>query len=190
MPGMRPVSSTSGSGGAPAAHSAEAHTDITRSLWVPARPNMVTDGSTTGSKGTLPDSAPTLTLADAATQGAYFVWNVPKDAKAASPLSIEIRWAAGAAVVSSTSVVWSIDALVVADGAAISAAGTTVQFTGVAAVRADGEYEKETSTQILASVSADDLVRIDVRRLGADAADNFTATAHLVGVLLSYTATQ
>lgn len=171
-------------------HGAAQHTDITRSVWILARPGMVTDGSTTTSVGTPPNILPALQLADAAATGGYAGVTMPKDAKATSPLLCTIYWAVGATDASAHAVVWSIEATPLVNGSDAGAAGTTTAFTGVNDVKTTALLYVETPTQILASVSADDLIRVNVRRLGADGSDTYTGAARLIGIRLDYTATQ
>lgn len=170
-------------------HGAAQHTDITRSVWVP---NAIfsLDSATSSNSGSNPEAYPVRILADATTQGVYVLVQLPKDTKAATALNLIIWWASDKSE-SGTTVAWSINAKNLVAGDLASAAGTTTTFTGSSLNRtAAGFIAAETTTQILASVSAGDLLRINARRVGADAADTYTGTVRVLGFELQYTAVQ
>lgn len=172
-----------------AAHSPAEHTDRTQSIWIPATV-FAGDSGSQATAGVVPDAVRVVTLADAATQGALTTAQVPADAVAGSPLTATIYWRPSTTLASSAAV-FSLDALKLnAAGDDFDATGTTVQFTGTAANKTTRLMVIEAETQILASVSARDLIRLDCRRLGADAADTYTGVVGLVGIELRYTADQ
>jgi hypothetical protein len=170
----------------PQAHGAADHTDRTMRLWQWARGGIVNDGSTSVVHGTVPNSVPAARLADAASQGIVFLVAVPADGVTGA-MNIIIVWTPQATVAASA-VRWEITAKVIASASDVTAAGTTTTFTGASSTHTvDIEYQ-EASTQILASVAANDIVKLEVRRLGSDAADTLTTGADLIGCFLLYTA--
>lgn len=171
-------------------HGAADHTDVTRSLWIPARPGMVPDAGAQGALGAVPNSIGTITLADAASQGAVFDFQMPLDAKPNSPVSLQIWWAPAATVAGNSRVAWEIDAAALTNGSLTNVASTAVNFDGVNQNHVANTLVREAIQQMLASVSAEDLIRVEVRRIGGGANDNLTATAHLIGVHIEYTAVQ
>ena len=170
------------------AHGATDHADVTRSIWID-RQDVQADGATATNSGSNPEAYPTFQLADAATQGVYTVRQLPRDAKTASPSSV-ILWWASSLNENGTAVRFSINAVALAVGSVVSGTGTTTAFTGTSANKSSQVLIGEIATQVLASSSPGDLIRLNVRRLGADALDTYTGTVRLVGIELQYTATQ
>jgi len=161
----------------------------TRSIWVPASKASSTDSGTFVTVGTAPNSIDVVQLADAATQGFYSVeCAIPKDASAAQPLNIRIVWGPGSTDGTAHTVRWSVDVLNMAAAAGIVGAGITTAFTGSSAARTANVMVIETSTQIRASVTADDVIRINIRRLGSDGADTYVGAVNVIGFFLDYTA--
>lgn len=168
------------------AHGASYHTNLTRQLWLPVNDGAVIDGGTLSSLGTAPDIIRTISMADAATSGASWGLTVPGD-WASGALTAEIFFVG--ASTTSGSVRWSVVSREVAEGADITTAGTTVTQTSQAPTTAN-LLVVEPSITLITPNAAGRLVKLNVRRLGTDGADNYAATIHLLGVLLSYTATQ
>lgn len=173
-------------------HGASRHTDITRSIWVPARPSMVArEGATATTLGSVPNDNETVALADGLTQGVGFDVVMPKDAKAASPLLMAIYWAPAATDAASHAVQWEATFKARVAGDDVTAGGTTTTFTGVAAPRTQSLLVITPATQVLAACSADDYVPAYLRRLAAvDPPDTYVGTVQLLGVRLDYTAVQ
>jgi len=169
----------------PNAHGAASHTNITRQLFLPVL-DVVNDGGTIATRGTAPDALRVLTLADAASTGMSWVFAVPDD-WASGVLTCEI-WHAGQTTTTG-SVRWTIDSLAAAEGASVVAAGTSASFTGQAPTTAD-LLVKEAVQNLITPAAAGDLVRVNVRRIGADGADNYAASTSLIGILVGYTAVQ
>jgi hypothetical protein len=166
-------------------HGAAEHSNITRSLFLPVG-DVTTDGGTIAVRGTAPDALRVLTLADAASSGHSWTFAVPDD-WASGALAWEI-WHAGQTTTSG-SVRWTVDVLSAAEGASIVAAGSSSSFTGQAPTTAD-LLVKETVLGLVTPAAAGDLIRVNVRRIGADGADTYAASTSLIGVLVTYTANQ
>lgn len=172
-------------------HGAADHGDLTRSLWLDTRLLITLDGTSTASTGgTAPDAYTMYNLPDAATSGSYGEFLMPTDAKAAQPISAAIYWIAGSADAVAHTVRWSFDCLAAVAGTDFGAAGTTTNFTGSSAARTVGPLVIEAAQQVLASVSANDLIRMNVRRVGADAADTYVGAVKFLGVRLDYAAVE
>jgi hypothetical protein len=146
------------------------------------------DSGTSGTIGAVPDALLTVALADAATQGLYAAFVVPPD-YASGAINYVLWWIPGATDGTAHTVRWSTDvkgALV--PGSDMSAAGTTTAFTGASAARTVNVLVKEAAQQALASATAGDVVKINVRRLGADAADTYVGVVNLAVLEIQYTA--
>ena len=167
-------------------HGPADHSDVTRSVWLPVSDGVVADGGVLVSHGTEPDSVRAIELADAASAGAQWTWMVPEDYTGAG-INVEI-YHAGAGTVAG-SVRWELKALDLIEGANIVAAAGSVLFTGQAPTTAD-LLVVEASQAVALTLVAGELVRLSVRRLGADGADNYTATTRLIGIRLFYTSNQ
>lgn len=168
-------------------HGAAQHTNITRAIWLPINDGVVLDGGTLGSLGTLPNTIRTIALADAATQGALWTLDVPDD-WASGTIDVTIFFAG--ATTTTGSVRWEVKTAAIENGTDITqAADVTTTFTGAAPTTAN-LLVKEALAAGSTPAAAGDLYRIGVRRLGADGADNYAAVAHLIGVLITYTANQ
>jgi hypothetical protein len=161
----------------------------TRSLFVPAYKASDMDGGTVVQLGSVPDSISVVQLADAATQGFYALFSAaPKDALANQPLNIRIVWSPGSTDASSHTVRWSVDERNITSGSTVAGAGTTTAWTGDSAARTAGVAVIESAHQINATLSADFLIRINIRRVGADAADTYVGAVNVIGFFLDYTA--
>ncbi len=171
-------------GDAPTAHSHSVHTDSTRSFFLPVL-DVVNDGGTVATRGTAPAALRVVTLADAATSGMSWVFNVP-NVWASGSLSCEI-WHAGQTTTSG-SVRWTVESLAVAEGSSVvAAAGTSTTFTGQAPTTAD-LLVKEALQTMATPATNDDFYRVSVRRIGADGADTYAASTSLIGINIFYTA--
>lgn len=160
----------------------------TRSVFIASRSGAIADGGTqAGAFGASPALIGDIALSDGATQGLYFPAVVPRDAKAAQPLSAAIYWAPGSTDAGVHAVRWTITAAALHGGDLVDTAGTTTTFTGKAQANTAKNLVVEDAQQILASVSALDLLRIEVQRIGADAADTYLGSIGVIGVRLDYT---
>lgn len=169
----------------PNAHGATEHTNITRKFFLPVL-DVVNDGGTVATRGTAPDALRVVTLADAASTGMSWVFNVPSD-WASGAMTCEITHAGQ--TTTGGAVRWTIDSQIVAEGASIVAAGTSATFTGATLATADllvieAAQDLETPTAVT------EIMRVNVRRIGGDGADTYAASTSLIGILIGYTATQ
>jgi hypothetical protein len=172
-------------------HGAADHGDVTRYLWLDRDSMPSADGGTTSVHGTaVPNQVSTWLLADAATQGMFGQFGLPSDTKANSNLSATIIWTPVTTDGTAHTVRWSINAFSITNGATIDTAGTTTTFTGASAARTVKVAVFETTTQFLTGVNAGELVRFNLRRIGADAADTYVGSVHVEGIRIDYTAVE
>jgi hypothetical protein len=169
-------------------HGVGDHFDTTRTLFLPINDGVVLDGGTLTTIGTAPDIIRVITLADAASQGG--AWAVTLDDYTSGAISYQIYFSPLSAVLAAN-VRWSVDCKSVAGGGGLAAAGTTTTLTHTGTSEAVNSLIKGTLTSSTVTPgSTTDLFMINVRRLGGDGLDTFAGTINLVGVLLSYGASQ
>lgn len=171
------------------AHGATEHTDITRSLWLPAPLQAESDSGTGNTSGTFPDAMRLLTLADGATQGSPWKFLVPSD-WASGALTCYIYWFPVATDATPHTVRWSWNYKELAAGGDVTAAGTTTTQTGSSAARTAQLLVIETAQAILTPSAVNTLIRLDLQRIGADAADTYVGNVRVAGLRVDYTATQ
>lgn len=161
---------------------------VTRSIWLAGFIARVDTGSAASGLGTNPDAVPVLTLADAATSGGVWTFAVPHD-WASGVLTAQPIWAPGSTDAVAHTVRWSLDVKALAAAADVTAAGTTTNFTGTSAARTANLVVKDTATSTgVTPAAVGDLIRLNLRRIGADGADTYVGVVNLLGVLITYTA--
>lgn len=170
-------------------HGAADHANITRNVFLCAALAKL-DAGTAANVGASPDLTGVVALADAATQGAFWTFEVPDDWNS-GVITVQPVWSPGATDGVAHTVRWSIIAKAIAAGSTVTAAGTTVTFTGASAARTVGVvvYDTATSTTLTPG-AAGDLFRVHMRRVGADAADTYVGVVNLLGIIITYTANQ
>lgn len=171
-------------------HGASQHTDITRTLYLPATLGTPQVGAL-ASLGTYPNILRVTTLADAVnTNGIFWHFAVPND-WASGVLVIQPIWVPGSTDGTPHTVRWQYDTKELASATDVTAAGTTVTWTGSSAARTANQivFDTATSTTVTPSAPGTEL-RFAVTRLGSDGADTYVGVVNLAGVLVSYTATQ
>lgn len=174
--------------GLPNSHSIAQHDNLLRTVFLPVNDGAVLDGGTLAIVGANPDGIRSITLADAASQGAAWALQLPD--WASGSIAFQIFFTPVSAVLAAN-VRWSVDCKAVASAGLLNAAGTTTVLTHTGASEAVSSLIKGTLTASgVTPAAATDLFMINVRRLGADGADTFAGTIGILGVLLSYTATQ
>lgn len=169
-------------------HGAADHANLTRTaMFLPSWATL--DGATLVNVGASPNLSQAINYADAAAQGAFWWWVLPQDYDS-GVISIQPLWTPSASVAGTPAVRWTVTAKSVVTGTDVTAAGTTTNFTGLAAARTVNiaVTESAQSTGVTPTAGARMLIRLG--RLGADAADTLTAAARLYGLLVSYTANQ
>lgn len=164
---------------------------VTRTLWVPG--NLLIAGLDTGTStpiGTAPDILGAVALADAATQGFHFTIATPNDWSSGA-ITYTIYWSPGSTDAVAHTIRWSTDVLKHVTGTTlVNAAGTTTAFTGTSLARTVNVLYAELAQTLYTPTTAGELGRVDIRRVGADAADTYVGVVRVHGVLLSYTATR
>lgn len=154
------------------------------SLFLPVTEGTV-DSGTMASIGTVPNSIRVCTLADAATQGIFWTAPLPAD-WATGDLTATLIWSPGSNDASAHTVRWTLTARVIRNALAEFNAPVTTTFTGASAARTADTTVYDTATALGLSPAAGDLLRLNVRRIGADGADTYVGSVHLLGVSLSY----
>jgi len=171
-------------------HGAADHTDITRSLYLPAAIGTPQVGAL-ASLGTYPNILRVTTLADAvSTNGEFWHFTVPAD-WASGVLTIQPIWVPGSTDGTPHTVRWQYDTKELTAGTDVTAAGTTVTWTGASAARTANQIVLDTATSTtLTPSAANSEIRFAITRLGADGADTYVGVVNLAGVLVTYTANQ
>ena len=169
-------------------HGAADHTNVTRSIWIPATA-FTADGGTFATVGASPGQIRTLQLADALTQGGFFETVVPSD-WASGAITMEPHWIA-VNTVAGAAIRWLGQILYAGTAADWTAAGTASNLTGASLDRTANFGYIDSAISLGTPSAAGQTMRISLRRQGGNAADTYNAgTVALVGVMLNYTATQ
>lgn len=170
-------------------HGAAQHTDITRKILLLAADAKL-DVATAVNLGASANLLGAVAYADAATQGAFWTFEVPAD-WASGVITIQPVWSPGSTDGVAHTVRWSMTCKTLAAGVTVTAAGTTVAFTGSSATRTVAVlvYDTATSTT-LTPAAAGDLFMVEIQRIGADANDTYVGVVNLIGAIVSYTASQ
>jgi hypothetical protein len=158
----------------------------TRSLFIDGSVFRI-DAATGVKLGTPPNAVDGVQLADGLTSGAYCNFIMPVDVIAGT-VTIRPIWAPGATDGTPHTVRWQMN-IKVLNAADVTAAGTTVAWTGVSAARTINVEVLETgqaSTGV--SPAADDRVRLEIQRDGAHANDTYVGAVNLIGVRVDYQA--
>lgn len=177
----------SGTGVSVIGHGAADHADVTRSfLLLPE--DCTLDAATLINVGASPNLTRAINYADAATQGAFWTFEVPTDF--ASTLNVRPLWSPGATDAVAHTVRWSITVKILATGSDVTAAGVTTAFTGTSAARTVNILVTEAAQASGAAPAAGDRMKIELQRIGADAADTYVGAVRLLGLFVEYTANQ
>jgi len=174
----------------PNAHGIASHTNVTRTLWVPAAIGTPQVGAL-ASLGTYPNIFRVTTLADSVnTNGIYWDLIVPHDWESGA-LQFMPVWVPGSTDGVAHTVRWQYDIKELTGGTDVTAAGTTTAWTGASAARTANQlvYDTQTSAGLTPS-SLDTMVRFAVTRLGSDGADTYVGVVNLAGVIMYYTGSQ
>jgi hypothetical protein len=158
----------------------------TRSLFIDGSVFRI-DAATGVKLGTPPNAVDGVQLADGLTSGAYCNFIMPVDVIAGT-VTIRPIWAPGATDGTAHTVRWQMN-IKVLNAADVTAAGTTVAWTGVSAARTVNVEVLETgqaSTGV--SPAADDRIRLEIQRDGAHANDTYVGAVNLIGVRVDYQA--
>lgn len=173
-----------------AVHGVAQHTDVARQLFLPAAIGTPQVGAL-ASIGTYPNIIRVATLADAvSTNGEFWDFQVP-DNWASGALTISPIWIPGATDGVAHTVRWECTTKLIVAGTDVTAAASTVTFTGDSATRTVNLAVIETPVSTTVTpIAAGNLVRFALTRLGADAADSYVGVVNLAGVIVAYTANQ
>lgn len=171
-------------------HGAADHTDITRAIWLYPK-DATLDSGTLATLGATPDLVQVISLADGSTQGCYWTMGTPSDWTSGN-FSAQVFWIAGTTDAVSHAVRWTLNAKVVAAGGTdVTAAGTSTPWTGNSGARTINLTANETAQDTgVAPAAATDRLMLNLRRIGANAADTYLGTVHVFAVRVTYTANQ
>lgn len=170
-------------------HGPADHADRTQTIML--SPNAASlDGATLIAVGASPQLSPAINYADAATSGAYWIVTLP-DYAGGVAVNIRPLWTPAATDAVAHTVRWSVTAKEMASASDITAAGTTTAFTGTSAARTVNiaVTENAQSTGVTPAAGAPRM-RIELQRIGADAADTYVGAVRLFALLVEYTSTQ
>lgn len=155
-------------------------------MFVPA--DWTLDSGTAVTIGAVPNAIPSTNLANAATQGFYLPFRVPDD-WASGAINATILYSPTATDAVAHTIRWQfVTKEVIAGTTDLTAAGTTSAWTGAAIARTLNLEYAETIHAVLTPTAAGNLVQLNVRRLGSDAANTYTGAVRVIGVVISYTA--
>lgn len=158
----------------------------TRELFLEATTAM-TDSGTLANLGASPNLSRYVALADAATQGCFWTFQIPFDWDGGNIFAQPI-WVPGATDAVAHTVRWNYVAKRVIAATDVTAGGTATAWTGASSARTVNLAVFDTSTSIgVAPVVSGGLMTLTVQRVGADAADTYVGVVNLMGVLLTYT---
>jgi hypothetical protein len=175
----------------PAAHGISVHTNVTRYIGLLPSAAFL-DGGTRVTLGTVPDAADAIALANATTQGCYWLMKAPDDWESGN-LFVRPDWVPGSTDAVAHTVRWSVTVARVGNASNITAAGTTTTYTGDSAARTANILvgtEAATDTGVAPTNPPSQYFKINLRRIGADANDTYVGVVNLLGLVVSYLAEQ
>lgn len=167
-------------------HGAEMHNDVTRQYGLDAHDSGLGGTATLIQLGASPNFSDALNLPDAATSGGYWSFMVPMDF--VSSLAFAPVWTPAASDAVAHTVRWSQSVKGLTAAQDVTAAGVTTAFTGSSAVRTVNIVVVEAATAAGFTPTPGQWVRLNMQRIGADAADTYVGAVRLIGVTVSYTA--
>jgi hypothetical protein len=158
----------------------------TRSLFIDG--SVLRMDSATGVKlGTPPNAIDGVQLADGVLSGAYCNFIMPVDVITGTVTVVPI-WAPNATDGVAHTVRWQMNIKIIS-AADITAAGTTVAWTGASATRTINVEVLDTGQASTAvTPAASDRVRLEIQRDGAHANDTYVGAVNLIGLRVDYSA--
>lgn len=153
----------------------------TRSIWIPVS-QMTADGATANTRGTAPEGTDVFTCADAASQGVTFTFVTPRDfTQLMSPV---VYWTNPAGVTDKAAKWQFTHRSLLSD---VSSGGTTLSPTPANQTRtASTPAAEQFSGQYLTGPAAGVPMRVNLRRIGGDAADTVGDVVDIYGIRLDY----
>lgn len=171
----------------PRAHTSADHADVVRNIYLVCESMNVVGPAAFSSSGSDPNELRFIGLDSATTERIRIApIRVPDDW--ISGMGAVLTWAAVAPGGGAETARWSIDYAYLDDNTSGVAAGTNVTWTGISRTRAANDIQVEASQAIATGAAAGKLLRITLKRIGADAADTLTGDAGVVSLRLDYTA--
>lgn len=164
------------------------HANRSRNFWLNAE-GATLDAATFATLGATPNLTRVVAYANAATQGAFWNFLVPSD-WASGTLTVRPLWSPGSTDAVAHTVRWRYTTKIMSTSSDITAAGTGVTWTGSSAARTANILVTDTDTDTTITPAAGDRMRIEVERIGADAADTYVGVVNLLGLIVTYTADQ
>jgi hypothetical protein len=136
--------------------------------------------------GSLPNQVSGVTLADAFDSGVNCKFMMPIDASTAT-VTVRPIWSAGATDGVSHAVAWRMNVKILT-GADVTAAGTSIAWTGASAARTVNVQVVEPGQATTAvTPAAGEIIRIALSRDGAAAADSYVGDVNLLYIRIDYT---
>lgn len=171
----------------PRAHTSADHTDVVRYLYLTCEGMNAVGPAAFSSSGADPNELRFIGMDSATTERIRIApFRVPDDW--VSGMSAIVTWLAVGPGGGAETVRWSIDYAYFDDNTSGVAAGTNVTWTGISRTRAANDIQAESPQAIATGAVAGKLLRITLKRIGADAADTLTGDAGVVSLRLDYTA--
>lgn len=164
--------------------------DRTRSFMLtPAGAGLDGTALATAAGAVSPNFVPIIRYTDGLRQGAYWTFMVPLD-WASGVITIQPVWAPSVTDTTPPSAVrWSMSARDLPAGNTIINAGTVTTWTGVDANKTLNQHVYDTATSTgVTPAAAGGLFRLELERIGGDAADTYVGNVELSGVIVTYTA--
>jgi hypothetical protein len=156
-----------------------------RSLFIDA--SMLRLDAAQGVKiGTPPNAVDAVSLADGVTSGAYCNFNMPVDVITGT-VKIRPQWAPGTTDGVAHTVRWQRNIKIIT-AADVTASGESIAWTGDSAARTVNVEVLETGGTTTITPAANDRIRLEIQRLGADGADTYVGAVQLLGIRIDYQA--
>jgi len=155
-----------------------ANTGQVKSRWICAEDFKALANAASGNLGAEPNQIPTRVMIDAAANNAGYDLALP--ATCIGSIAINVHWACPDA--NPNNIYWDLTYKLLVASDDVTAAGTTVQSTIPSGSSADKLKIWAAASGISNAQDVVSVLRINVRRLGADAADTYTSSVHFLGV--------
>jgi len=171
-------------------HGVADHTDITRKFLLRAEDATLGAGTAFVTVGSGLNLSRTVEYSDAASEDAHWTFIVPAD-WASGVITVQPIWSPGSTDATPHTARFVYTTKNLSSGTDVTAAGTTVTWTGASAARTVNilVYDTATSTTVTPA-AAGDLMLFNLQRLGSDGADTYVGTVRIHGLIVSYTANQ
>jgi hypothetical protein len=156
-----------------------------RSLYIDG--SVLRMDAATGIKlGIPPNAVDGVSLANGLTSGAYCNFIMPVDVTTGT-ITVRPIWVPSATDGTAHTVRWQMNTKIIS-ATDVTAAGTSTPWTGDSATRTINVEVLETGGTSGISPAANDRVRLEIQRVGADGADTYVGDVYLIGLRIDYLA--